>query len=220
MAYSANGVLGDDVGLQFIPLIGLLMTRIGPAFVTWDYTALRAELEESYGAIGVQTWQKIMAATVLLSSEVAWQEWEVFENMVAAIVGEMPIFSYVQPPEPAEMVIALSVMGRVANYGISSEVADYITAACLNDGLWYLEEGPLSIARMSLMLYDKRLGIQRDFSSVSDAIAMQSSMYSPAESPEEVQANKVRETRLVLKRYIDTEKRQVQELSGVLQGSK
>ena len=206
------GKLDDESGLHLLTLSVLLLDKLGPEFLAWDYDALREELEERWGTIGPVTWQRIMALTVLHAHDIAWLEWEVFENMVAVIVGEMPVFSYVQPPEPEEMAIALETFRRIDSRAFGEEVKDYIIAACLNDGMWYLDGTPLNMAQSSLTEYDLNLGIDRDVGSVAAALQAQGGFYAEPDTAGEVQANKVRDVQLVLKRYTAAVDKQLKEL--------
>tara|TARA_R110002126_G_scaffold416_20_gene2861 strand:- start:24 stop:659 length:636 start_codon:yes stop_codon:yes gene_type:complete len=207
------GMMEDEYGLHMLSLSILLTSTLGPEFIAWDYAALRSELEDRWGNVGVQTWERVMALTVLHAHCMAWKEWEVFENMVAVIIGEMPIFSYVQPPEPEELAIAIEVFGKVDSRPFSEEVKDYIVVACLNDGLWYLDGTPMEMAQSSLTEYDLRLGIDRDVGSVARALQDQEGFYADPDTAAEVQANKVREVQLALKRYTDAADKQLRSLS-------
>jgi hypothetical protein len=210
------GLLDDETDLQLLTLSVLLLDEFGPEFITWDYQALREELEEKWGNIGPVTWQRIMALTVLHAHNIAWQEWEVFENMVAAIMGEMPIFSYVQPPEPEEISIALETFKRIDNHEFSDEVKDYIVAACLDDGMWYLDGTLLQMAQPSLTEYDLRIGLDRDVGSVAKALDGRTAYYSDPDTAAEVQANHVLGVLKATKRYTDSVDKQLKDLPGIL----
>jgi len=210
------GLLDDETGLHLLTLSVLLIQELGPEVIAWDYAALREELEEKWGSIGPVTWQRILALTVLHAHDAAWQEWEIFENMVAAILGEMPVFSYVQPPEPEEIAIALETFKRVDSHEFADEVKDYIVAACLNDGMWYFDGTPLEMAQPSLTEYDLRLGIERDVGSVATALQAQPGFYPDPDTAGEVQANHVRGVQLALKRYTDAVDTQLKKLPQIL----
>lgn len=204
--------LDDETGLHLLTISIMLTNAFGPEFLTWDFTALREECEEKWGTIGPLTWQQIMALVVLHAHEGFWKEWEIFENVVAAINGEYPIFSYVQPPEPEEIAIALATAKKVDDHEYSEEVKDYIVAACLNDGMWYFDGTPLEIVQDQLNEYDRGLGIERGYGDVASALRDHESFYAEPETAAEVQANKVREVALVLKRYNAAVDKQLKEL--------
>ena len=206
------GPLNDESGLHFLTLSVMLTNAFGPEFLTWDFTTLREMCTEKWGNIGELTWQQIMALVVLHAHEGFWKEWEIFENITAAINGEFPIFSYVQPPEPEECAIALVTAQRVDTHDYSNEVKDYILAACLNDGLWYLDGTPMEMCQDSLNDYDRRHGIERRYGDVANALRDHDGFYDPPEGAAQVQANKVREIGLVLQRYNRSVNKQLQSI--------
>ena len=206
------GLLEDETGLHLLTLSVFLVTAIGPEALAWDFTALRAELEEKWGKVGPVTWQRIQALTVLHAHDMFWRDWEVFENITAAIMGEIPVFSHVQPPEAEEIAIALVTAAKVDTHEYSEEVKDYIVAACLNDGMWYFDGTPLEMCQGQLNEYDRRLGIERRYGDVARALQVQEGFYKDPETAAEVQANKVREVDLVLERYNAEVNRQMEEL--------
>jgi hypothetical protein len=195
------GPLDDETGLHLLTVSVILTDAFGPEFLLWEFETLREMCEAKWGTIGDLTWQQIMALVVLHAHEGFWKEWEIFENITAAINGEYPIFSYVQPPDPEEIAIALVTAAKVDSHAYSDEVRDYIVAACLNDGLWYFDGTPIAMCQENLQTYDRRLGIERRYGDVAKALAVHDGFYDDPDTAAEVQANKVREIDLVLKRY-------------------
>jgi hypothetical protein len=206
------GPLDDESGLHLLTLSVMLTNAFGPEFLTWEFVTLREMCEKKWGNIGELTWQRIMALVVFHAHEGFWKEWEIFENVTAAVNGEFPIFSYVQPPEPEECAIAIATAERVDNHEYSDEVKDYIVAACLNDGLWYLDGTPMEMCQESLSEYDRRLGIERRYGDVANALRDHDGFYDPPADAAQVQANKVREVELVLRRYNAAVDKQLKEL--------
>ncbi len=196
------GPLDDESGLHLLTLSVMLFDAFGPELLLWESETLRDECEEKWGEIGPLTWEQLQALRVLHAHDGFWKEWEIFENITAAINGEFPIFSYVQPPEPEECAIALVTAARVdQSHDYSDEVKSYIVAACLDDGLWYFEGTPLEICQEQLTEYDKRLGIDRRYGDVARALEDNEGFYDNPETAPEVQANKVREVQEVVRRY-------------------
>ena len=58
------GPLEDESGLHLLPLSVFLLEALGPNYLGWDSAALRSELEEKFGNIGVLTWERIQALRV------------------------------------------------------------------------------------------------------------------------------------------------------------
>jgi hypothetical protein len=214
------GLLDDETGLHVLTLSPLLLMKLGPEFLMWESAALREELEDLYGSIGPVTWERIQALRVLHVHNAFWTEWEVFENVTAAILGEPPIFSFTQPPEPEEIAIALVTAAKIDSHTYSDEVLSYMTAACLFDGMWYLDEAPLSVARGELREFDLRRNIDRDFGGVAALLSENPKgrfSVDPVTS-NQVQADKVLEVRRALQRYDAAVTRQLKSLPSTSQG--
>jgi hypothetical protein len=206
------GRLEDESGLHLITLSVLLLQALGPDYLDWETDHLWEDLTERYGEIGTMTKERINALRLLHSNSAFWEEWEVFEKVTAAILGEMPLFSLMQPPEPEEIAIAVTTALRFDRHDWDEDVKAYMVAACLDDGLWYFSGTPLGFLHDTLLEADNRLGIERDFSSVDGALAARSGFYDDPDTAAQVQANKVREVELVLRRYNDAVEKQLKEI--------
>lgn len=201
------------MGLHVLPLSVLLLDALGPSYLNWTSEALKAECEDRWGPLGVVTWERIQAARILQLHDAFWKEWEVFEKITAAILGEAPIFSLVQPPEAEEIAIALSVAKRIdATRTYDDDVKSYVAACCLNDGVWYLESPLKEVAEADIADFDNRRSISRDFAGVAGELSKTPSFQDDMGDPTIAQANRVREMRLVLKNYDAAVDRQLKQL--------
>jgi hypothetical protein len=208
------GLLDDEYGLHLLTLSVLLLDAFGPEMLLWESETLWEECTEKWGEIGPLTWEKIQALRVLHAHDGFWKEWEIFENICAAINGEFPIFSFVQPPDPDEAAIAIVTAARVdQSHSYSDEVKSYLVAACLDDGLWYFEGTPLEMCQEQLTEYDKRMDIQRRYADVAKALEENEGLYASPETAAEVQANKVREVQDVVSRYTASVDSQLRKLT-------
>jgi hypothetical protein len=194
------GLLDDETGLHMVTLSRILSNKYGPEYLLWDANSLQEELTDDFGTVGGTTWERIQALRVLHANDLFWTEWEVFEKICAAAVGVPTIFSYVQPPESEDMAIALTVAASFDTHEYSEEVKGYIAAACLNDGLWYLEP-PLSIARKDLDTYYARKNIKMDIEGVADLLKKETSYIKSPRNSLEVQVNNVLSVRKALEEY-------------------
>tara|TARA_B100000131_G_scaffold317854_2_gene360625 strand:+ start:839 stop:1501 length:663 start_codon:yes stop_codon:yes gene_type:complete len=163
------GILEDEYGLELLTLDILCLKKYGPSYIDWDSEALRTELTEDFGPVGDITWQRIQAVRLLHKNDSFWKEWEVFEKVASAVLGDAPIFSYAQPPEADELAIVIDTASRVAGNSYSDDVLGYMAAACLHDGVWYLED-PLDIAQSALSEHDKRKNIEREYPAVASRL--------------------------------------------------
>jgi hypothetical protein len=211
------GPLEDETGLHLLALSPLLFQLLGPELLLWDSKALRQELEGRFGNIGPVTWERIQALRVLHSHDAFWTEWEVFENITAAILGEPPVFSHTQPPEAEEIAVALVTAARVDKHTYSEEVQGYIAGACLFDGFWYLDEPPLDVAREVLREYDLARGIDRNFGGVAGVLQQRDKFLDEPGNSADVQADKVLEVRMVLRRYNAAVGRQLKVLPSLVE---
>lgn len=207
------GPLDDETGLHLFVLNVMLLKSLGPEYLTWDFQALREECEERWGSIGPVTWERIQAGVLLQSHNIFWEEWEVFENVTAAIMGEPPVFSLTQPPEAEECAIAIDTARRVDSHAYSDEVKSYIVAACLHDGFWFFDGTPMEMCQQQLQEYDRREGIDRRFGEVSRVLERTQGFIPDPQTAPEVQANKVREVQLALKRYNAQVQKQLKQMA-------
>lgn len=184
------GALSDERDLEMITLDMLCLGLFGIEYIGWESETLKDELEKEFGEIGQMAWEKIQAVRLLHANDSAWKEWEVFEKICAAANGVLPIFSHSQPPEPEEMAIAIEIMAQVDTHDFHEDIKGYIAAACLNDGMWYLD-GVLSTAKKAMMWYMKNRGMEMDESAVQRAIAGRRTLYPATDSAAETQANRV-----------------------------
>lgn len=194
-------LLDNEKGIHVLPLLHLVIQSYGPESLDWDSPVLRAELEDDYGTVGDLTWERIQAGRVMTLHDAFWKEWEVFEKCCAAIVGEPPIFSFMQPPESEEIAIALATAAKIdRGRRYDDDVKAYIASACLFDGLWYLE-APLDIASDAMARHDKEKNIERNVGGVSERLKTASTMIKNPESAVDVQVNNVLSVRNVLADY-------------------
>jgi hypothetical protein len=77
----------------------------------------------------------IMAVKLCFGSHAPYKEWEVFENVVAALNNEIPLIGELQEVFTAEVVFAVKCMSRISATPWSDEVKTYIAAVAHKDGL-------------------------------------------------------------------------------------
>lgn len=198
------GVLEDEYGLELLTLDILCLKKYGPMYIDWDSDALKTELTEDFGLVGDMTWERIQAGRLLHKNNSFWKEWEVFEKVTAAIVGEHPIFSYSQPPEADEIAVAIDTALKVEDYAYDDDVLGYIAAACLADGLWYFE-GPLEVAQSAVLEHDRRKNIDRDFELVASKLQTIDSYIDSPDTAIEVQVNNV----IAVRKAVETQRTRV-----------
>jgi hypothetical protein len=186
----APGPFDDEAGTHLLVLHRALVGVLGEYYVDLDSEALREEILGRWKSLGDVTWNRVQAARLLASNDMAWDEWGVFEKVVAAVAGELPDFAFVQPPEAEDVARTLLTMAEFRDVDFHPDVVGYIGAACLHDGVWYLE-APLDIARQVIIDYTKDNGIELPFEEVQALLASRARAFSNPDSPAEVQFNEV-----------------------------
>lgn len=182
----------DEAELHALVLHRLLLKTLGPAYLTWDAEPLHLEIVEHWGSCGTVTFEKVLAVRVLLANTMFWTEWGVFEKVVAAFAGQFPDFSMMQPPEAGDVAAAVwtaaVLRGDAPAYG--EDVTGYIAAACVNDGLWFLET-PLDFANDAVTYLAQQRGVTLPRSEVAALLAKQRTTYEKPASVAEAQVNEV-----------------------------
>jgi len=203
------GILEDEKGTHFQVLDALLNKKFGDAWLDMDRDALKLELVEAFGELGDNAWERIQALRLLHANEMPWEDWGVFDNVVAAIVGSTAVFSYVQKPEPEDLVIAVYAMKAVREVPFSDEVLRYMAAACIDDTVWYVES-PLEAVQPHIREHFSEKNIELPYESVADALAAGESPTDPG-SVVDFQVHEVLAVRKVRDAYIRSVNQQMKQ---------
>lgn len=181
----------DEAGTHLLVLHRFLLGEIGPEYVSWDSDALREEIRDRWSSLGEVTWQRVLAARLLASNDLAWSEWGVFEKVAAAVAGEFPDFAFVQPIEAEDIARTLVTMAEFDAEGkFDDDVVGYIAAACLHDGLWYLE-APLDVARDAMTFLLRTQGAVLPFDEVTALLGTKKGLFSDPDTAAQFQYNEV-----------------------------
>lgn len=197
----AAGPLEDETGLHLLVLDVLVLKKLGPKALLWDSEVLHSEIEHSFGPVGLVTWERIQAARLLHAKNSFWLDWEVFEKCTSAVVGRPAIFGASQPPEAEEIAVALATADRIDHtHEYSDEVKRYMTAACLNDGLWHLEGRMKELLGPLVQEYCEHHRVVVDHAAVEHVLGKSPRKGDP-DDPAEVQAGRVLAVRDILDRH-------------------
>jgi hypothetical protein len=186
----APKLFDDEAGTELLVLHRKLLLDLGDSYVDMDSQALHEEITGRWGEPGIVAWNRVLAARLLASNDMAWEEWGVFEKVVAAVAGELPDFHFMQPPEAEDVGRALLTMAEFSDSPFHPDVIGYIGAACLHDNLWYLE-APLDVARSVVLEYSRDRELDLPFEGVANLLAAKSTPLPDPSSPAEVQFNEV-----------------------------
>jgi hypothetical protein len=150
---SLPGLLEDRTASP-LALMRAFTARFGVEWLTWDYAALKLTLErELHMEIPPTTLCKAMAGAAVATNDTFWTAWEHFHFLVQAMNGSIPDFKNHQELSVGQMMRAVaSALAIRAELGrltvvppFSEEVARYVAAQALQDGVWYLPS-PLEFA--------------------------------------------------------------------------
>ena len=81
------------------------------------------------------TKNKILALQTALSTDIPWEDWDVFENFCLAMVNETPIWGEMQPLDPEEMAFGIGVLNAIGpDEEFGTDVLGYIAAVLVYNG--------------------------------------------------------------------------------------
>lgn len=183
-------IFEDEYDLELPNVVAVMLKKYGTNFVDWESETLKEAVKDDFGNYGEVTWQKMQAGRLLLKNDACWKEWEVFEKVCCAVLGEFAIFSQTQPPEPEDIAITLTVLNDIAMHEFHKDVIGYIASACLYDGLWCLPD-VLVIAQQAISDYDSFNGINRDYTSPKMAFRGREKLYTTPDNMAQAQANRM-----------------------------
>lgn len=129
----------------------VLMKAFDLDWLDWDYEVLRSEIVRHFNATGVSdhNWQKIQAFRVLMNATSPWTEYDVFENIIQALNNNIPDFEIVQMATVSQLLAGVDMINTVRKNDFSEEVAGYVAACAIENGITYLPE-PLDFAAEKL----------------------------------------------------------------------
>ena len=100
--------------------------------------------------------QRIYAFRILMTSDTAYHEWNIFEKIGCVMNGRLAHFGEVEPLSAQECAITVAVMDSVRPDKFSAEVGSYIAAACHMGGVYTLKPCKwLSFAEDKLQIMNK-----------------------------------------------------------------
>ena len=139
-----------------VVLDALMITAFKKDWWTWDADTIWGAIVQYFGPktgrgssinISDLTKNKIQAVKVLHGSDGFWKGWEVFAPTLQPLVNNIPRFDVLQTPTTAQMMVGIDIANSILRAPFSEEVARFVAACCLNDGVWYLP-APLDFAQV------------------------------------------------------------------------
>jgi len=138
-----------------VVLDALMITAFQKDWWEWDADTIWEAITQYFGPktgrgtginISELNKNKIQAVKVLHGSDGFWKGWEVFAPTLQPLVNNIPRFDVLQAPTTAQLMAGIDIANSVVRHSFSEEVARFVAASCLNDGVWYLPP-PLDFAQ-------------------------------------------------------------------------
>lgn len=121
----------------------------------WAPSVLRTTIEEDYDGVSIArvNLSKALAAGAVAARDEFWQDWETFHFLCQALNNNIPSHEELQEHTVGQMMVAVDIATRIRKSlgdlshvpEFSEQVARYIAAQALNQGVWYLP-APLEFA--------------------------------------------------------------------------
>jgi hypothetical protein len=117
----------------------LLLDKFGAEWLTWEPETIWSEIKAEFGVLpSTHVSNKVNAVKTLHVVDSPWTEWEVFNVIVEALVGNIPDFRRLQRPSPSDLIPAVHIMNRVKHKDFSEEVGRFVAACFLDASVLYL----------------------------------------------------------------------------------
>ena len=141
-----------DESLHALTLLKAVLTKYGAECADWDPVVIKKTLYDDFQAARVNV-DKVLAGLSVLQHDKFWNDWQTFHFIAQAFNNTHPTGDTVQKLSVAQMMVAVDTADMIrqslqsVSYVpvFSGEVAKFIAAQALDEGIWYLPE-PLEFA--------------------------------------------------------------------------
>ena len=129
-----------------IRLLRELSLKYGYEWMEWAPSVLRTTIEEDYDGVSIArvNLSKALAAGAVAARDEFWQDWETFHFLCQALNNNIPSHEELQEHTVGQMMVAVDIATRIRKSlgdlshvpEFSEQVARYIAAQALNQGVW------------------------------------------------------------------------------------
>lgn len=138
--------------LHTVTIVKVLLKKYGLGCVDWEPVVIQKTMYDDFQAAKLNVY-KALAGLSLLQNDRFWQDWQTFQFLAQTLNNNVPSAHTVQQLSVANMMVAVDTANILrkqlgpASYVpvFSEEVAKFVAAQALNQGIWFLPE-PLDFA--------------------------------------------------------------------------
>jgi hypothetical protein len=118
----------------------MLLDRYGADWLDWEPQTIVTELKEDFRqpSISALNWQQIQAVKTCHLTPAPWRAWDGFVVVCAALNNNIPNFRTLVKPTIAQVMVALDIMSRIDDHLFSEEMAQFLAACFLDEGVYFL----------------------------------------------------------------------------------
>lgn len=125
----------------------VLLKHFDLEWLEWLPDTLFKEIELTFGtSIAEVNRLKILATQNLHVTDSFWDQWEVFEKVIASLNGIIPRVGFIQPPDLGLLMAGVDMANEVRKETFSEEVSRYCAGVFLYENVHYAPE-PLSFCQ-------------------------------------------------------------------------
>lgn len=112
-----------------------LSKKVGLNWAELDPGTLIKFIELEFGSVDDITKHKIWALQNALTTDIPWQDYDIFENCCLAFTNHIPIFGLTEPLDPHEMAFGIGILDALREDIYNDEVRGYIAAVMQYNGI-------------------------------------------------------------------------------------
>jgi len=120
-------------------ILDIALLRIfGAEWMEWEPETLREEVKRRYPhGISELNWNQIQAVKTLHVHDAPWLDYEAFVPVIMAMNNTIPIFTQLDKPSVAKLMVGVDIMNDIRDEEFSDEISRFCTACFLDDGVVY-----------------------------------------------------------------------------------
>ncbi len=116
----------------------ILLKHFNLDWLSWLPETLFKEIETTFkSSVAEVNKIKILAIQTLHVTDMFWEQWELFEKVLWALNGHVPIITSIQPPDLPLLYAGVSIADSIRKETYSDEISRYCAAVFLNENVFY-----------------------------------------------------------------------------------